>query len=345
MTISKLRSIFPKAVTLLVAISLLAPLGMLVAPTPAAAQAGTVVRVAPSTSQIGVNETISVEVQVENVTGLAAADIEIRFNASILQVQDADSGREGVQIQPGNFPAPDFVAMNMVDNSAGIIRYALTQLPPHEPVNGGGVMATINFRGVNAGSSELDFTVVNLANAQGQALSNTFQNGSIGVGSAPPPPPTPGPGTPTPIPTYAPPTPGPGTPTPIPTYAPPTPGPGTPTPMPTVAPPPPPPGNRYVVQPGDTLYSIARRYNVTVWDLASYNNIYNVNLIYVGQVLIIPGGGQPQPGSTYTVRYGDTLYSIARRYGMTVWQLASYNNIANPNYIYAGQVLRIPIPQ
>jgi len=100
-----------------------------------------------------------------------------------------------------------------------------------------------------------------------------------------------------------------------------------------------------VVQPGDTLYSIARRYGVTVWDLASYNNIYNVNLIYVGQVLIIPGsGGQPGPGpgATYTICYGDTMYSIARRYGVTVWQLASFNNITNPNIIYAGQVLRIP---
>jgi polysaccharide deacetylase family sporulation protein PdaB len=103
----------------------------------------------------------------------------------------------------------------------------------------------------------------------------------------------------------------------------------------------------YTVRSGDTLYSIARRFNTTVARLASANNISNTNLIRVGQVLIIPGtggGSTPPPSSpvTYTVRSGDTLYSIARRYNTTVAQLASLNNISNPNLIRVGQVLTIP---
>jgi LysM repeat protein len=107
-----------------------------------------------------------------------------------------------------------------------------------------------------------------------------------------------------------------------------------------------------MVQAGDTLYSIARRFGVSIWQLATTNAIPNINLIFVGQVLIIPGGGgtpPPAPGPSpiptrYVVQAGDTLYSIARQFGVNVWQLAQFNNLMNPNLIYAGQVLMIPVP-
>lgn len=123
--------------------------------------------------------------------------------------------------------------------------------------------------------------------------------------------------------------------TPAPTPTPkPTSTPGGPTPQPTV----------YIVQPGDTLTSIARRFGTTVQAIAQANHIVNPNRIYVGQRLVIPGVPPTQPPCTGThiVRYGETLTSIARRYGTTVWTLAQMNNLANPNIIYAGQVLRVP---
>lgn len=107
-------------------------------------------------------------------------------------------------------------------------------------------------------------------------------------------------------------------------------------------------GIRYTVRPGDTLYSIARRYNTTVARIAQANNIRNINLIRVGQVLRIPGttpAPAPTPPTTtrtYTVRRGDTLYSIARRYNTTVARIAQANNIRNTSLIRVGQVLRIP---
>jgi LysM repeat protein len=311
----------------------------LFAVSPVVAQGGAVVRVEPATQQVGVGQNAMVEIRIDNVAGLAAADVELRFNPAVLQVQDADSSRDGVQISQGNFPSPDFVAMNTADNGAGIIRYALTQLPPHQPVNGGGLMASIAFRAVNAGNSEVAFNVVNLANAQGQPIASAPQGATVVAGGGGP--------APQPTPSY--PTP----PVPTPSYpTPPVPTPSYPTPPAPVPVPPQPTPNRYVVQRGDTLYSIARRFGVSVWQLASINNIYNVNLIYVGQVLIIPTGMPgpgpapspvPAPGPTrYVVQYGDTLYAISRRFGVNVWQLASYNNIANPNYIYVGQVILIP---
>jgi len=113
------------------------------------------------------------------------------------------------------------------------------------------------------------------------------------------------------------------------------------------------PGSRYYqVRAGDTLFSIGRLYNVAPYAIASANGLSNPNLIYVGQWLWIPWGPPypgywwPQPsgwwGCTYVVQYRDTLYSIARRYGVSVWSLTQYNCISNPNYIWAGQRLIVP---
>ncbi|UCG26577.1 MAG: LysM peptidoglycan-binding domain-containing protein [Chloroflexota bacterium] len=107
----------------------------------------------------------------------------------------------------------------------------------------------------------------------------------------------------------------------------------------------------YVVQPGDTLAKIAYRYGTTVSALVEANNIADPNVIYVGQVLTIPGcAGTPPPPTptpppattTYVVQPGDTLGEIAQMFGTTVSELAALNNISNPNLIYAGQVLQVP---
>lgn len=104
------------------------------------------------------------------------------------------------------------------------------------------------------------------------------------------------------------------------------------------------PFGHYTVQPGDTLYSIALRYGTTVDVLVALNGLADPSFLYVGQVLLVPAG-QPQPPAdtqVYIVQRGDTLFSIAWRYGTTVAELARINNIANPWFIYVGQSLLIP---
>lgn len=102
----------------------------------------------------------------------------------------------------------------------------------------------------------------------------------------------------------------------------------------------------YVVKAGDTLSAVAYRYGTTVNTLVSLNGLVNPNLIYVGQVLQLPGSGQPATPSggtcVYVVKSGDNLTKIALKYGTTVWAIAIANNLANPSFIWVGQRLTIP---
>jgi len=99
----------------------------------------------------------------------------------------------------------------------------------------------------------------------------------------------------------------------------------------------------HIVRRGETLDTIARMYGTTVDAIARANGIVNPNHIYVGQSLTIPGGtGAPTGGQTYVVQPGDTLSSIAVRFGTTAWAIAYANNLPNVNIIYVGQTLTIP---
>lgn len=143
---------------------------------------------------------------------------------------------------------------------------------------------------------------------------------------------TPMPPSPTPSRVFQPPTP-----TPVPTSAPTVPPtPVLPTPAPIA------PTFTYIVRPGDTLYSIARRYGTSVDVLVNLNNLSSADNIKVGQELQIPGTAPVPAPRVHIVRRGDTLYSIARYYGVSMTELVAINGIANPDRIYIGQRLVIP---
>jgi N-acetylmuramoyl-L-alanine amidase len=110
----------------------------------------------------------------------------------------------------------------------------------------------------------------------------------------------------------------------------------------------------YEIQPGDTLTSIAGRAGISVDMLAQMNGIQNPNLIFAGQRIALGTGQQggyadsaqasTPVSDTYTVQPGDTLWSIAGRFGITVAQLVEANRggVSDQNLIYAGQQLVIP---
>lgn len=99
----------------------------------------------------------------------------------------------------------------------------------------------------------------------------------------------------------------------------------------------------HIVRRGETLNSIAQLYGTTVDVISKANGIVNPNYIWVGQSLTIPGGATaPSGGQTYVVQRGDTLSSIAVRFGTTAWAIAYANNLPSLNIIYVGQTLQIP---
>lgn len=106
-------------------------------------------------------------------------------------------------------------------------------------------------------------------------------------------------------------------------------------------------GFYYIVQPGDTLYRIAQRYNIPLTELIRVNRIPPPYIIYPGQRIFIPGAEPPKPppgGRTYIVQPGDTLYTIAERFNVPLDALIRLNNIPRPDLIYPGQRLLIPAP-
>lgn len=138
----------------------------------------------------------------------------------------------------------------------------------------------------------------------------------------------------------------------------------------------------HVVQPGENLYRIGLKYGISWVVIAEYNGIANADALSAGQELRIPPTPTPTPETdsagpeedeitlsdvptaeaiaegmppadpapiissaaedTVTVAAGDTLYDIARRYGISWEQVAEANGLAAPNQIFAGQVLKIP---
>lgn len=94
----------------------------------------------------------------------------------------------------------------------------------------------------------------------------------------------------------------------------------------------------YVVKKGDSLWSIAKRYNMTVDELKSINNLKS-NLLSIGQRLKIKESDDNQ--NIYIVKKGDTLYKIANMYGTTVDNLKAINNLKNNN-LSIGQKLIVP---
>ena len=105
----------------------------------------------------------------------------------------------------------------------------------------------------------------------------------------------------------------------------------------------------YRVRPSDTLLGIASRHQLTLSELTSINRISSSTLIYPGQVLrvakVIPSS-QPPVGApdTYVVAHGDSLDSVAAKFGITLGALREYNDLARASIIYVGQVLNLKPP-
>ena len=120
-------------------------------------------------------------------------------------------------------------------------------------------------------------------------------------------------------------------------------------------------GAKYTVQSGDSVWKISNDHGITMAQLIEWNNIKN-NFVYPGQQLIVLNGGSSNTGANtgntsgsnssnssssntasgtkYTVKAGDSVWSVSNKYGITMAQLIQWNNIQN-NFIYPGQQLTV----
>lgn len=97
----------------------------------------------------------------------------------------------------------------------------------------------------------------------------------------------------------------------------------------------------YTVRKGNTLFGIAQFFGTTVEKILSVNKIADPNMIYVGQTLKVPVDTEAETGYIYVTRPGDTLWTIAQRFGTTVENIVKNNSIINPDIIYPGTRLYI----
>ena len=103
--------------------------------------------------------------------------------------------------------------------------------------------------------------------------------------------------------------------------------------------------NLYIVKSGDSLYAISKKFNVTVDDIKKINNLSS-NLLSIGQKLIIPTKSTNEiinanNENFYTVKSGDSLYAISKRFNTTVDDIKKINNLTS-NLLSIGQKLIIP---
>ncbi len=125
---------------------------------------------APETLTLAPGDVGTVEVRVEDVIQLAGAEVHLVFDATLLEVADADTETEGVQIVHGDFLSPDFVVQNIADPSAGTIDYAIVCMPLDKAVSGSGVLARITFRALAEGETLVDVSSAILGDVQNRSI-------------------------------------------------------------------------------------------------------------------------------------------------------------------------------
>lgn len=154
-------------------------------PQPARAQAGVQVGVVEQLTTVP-DTVVEVPIQVIDVTGLYAVDIELSFDPSVVTAEDADTANPGVQLGIGNFLDAGLVLYNEVDNQQGIARFVMTQVNPSEPKSGSGVLVVLYLKGVQVGKSALLMTNVQLADRTGVEIPASGVNSTLTVAATGP---------------------------------------------------------------------------------------------------------------------------------------------------------------
>jgi hypothetical protein len=144
-------------------------------------QSDPVVSIDPSSTEVDVGDTVTVDVYIENVTELAVAEMYVVFDPDFLEVADADPYTDGVQIEIGPFLGTDVtVEENTVDQDIGEIFFSQVA---SDTVDGSGILASITFEGKAAGTSDvfIDADELYLEDGTGEFITASIEDGVITV--------------------------------------------------------------------------------------------------------------------------------------------------------------------
>lgn len=159
--------------------------GLLAAPAlvdTSQAQTG-IVSVDPPSQEVSEGNTGFVDIRSDGLTNIYGAQFTLSFDPTYLEVVDADAELAGVQIATGTCPAPNYMGINLADNTVGTVDYGASQVSPTEPCNGG-VIATAEFYCKILNNVEpvtVPITIVEsiVSDIDGEALEHTVQHGEI----------------------------------------------------------------------------------------------------------------------------------------------------------------------
>ncbi len=260
----------------------------------------------PPSLSLEVGETATVQVWADGVGGVHSLSLEVGFDPLLVQVVDADPGVEGIQAAPGDLMG--LVLENKVEGNRLMYHAAVL---PDATARDVGVLVSLPLQAMAPGIAPIWIDQVIAQDKNGAPVSVApLADGSITIsGAAPlsatelPPPVTPQPAATTPGASGA-------------------------------------GGIYYIVGPGENLFRIGLKFGTTAQAIAAANNIADPRQVRAGTMVLIP---VPAPGGGYGyyVRPGDTVYSIARRFGMTVEELVSLNNIGPDFTIHPGTILKV----
>ena len=173
------------AVCIALLVLLAVPSGAAAKPPDAVPAAGPVVRCEPVSITGLANGVVTADVYIQDVVALYGADVQLSFDASIVQVLDENPNTSGIQIQPlASFLQPGFVILNAADNVAGTIRYAATQLNPTLPATGSGSLLRFRFQPLRSGTFTMEFLRHDLADRNGQTITNTVVSCPVTISDA-----------------------------------------------------------------------------------------------------------------------------------------------------------------
>ncbi|MCX7856087.1 MAG: LysM peptidoglycan-binding domain-containing protein [Anaerolineae bacterium] len=261
----------------------------------------------PANVSLGVGETTTIQVWADGVGGVNSLFLVVGFDPLLIQVVDADPLAEGIQAAAGDLMT--LVLDNKVEGNR-LVYHAAVQ--PGAAAKDAGILVSLSLRAIAPGTTSLRMEQVTAQDGMGNPVPVTpLADGALTITGTVSPPAAGTPPPPTPQPTI-----------PV-------------TPVPSGA-----GGIYYIVGPGENLFRIGLKFGTTAQAIAAANNIADPRQVPAGMMILVP---VPAPGGGYGyyVRPGDTVYSIARRFGMTVEELVSLNNIGPDFAIHPDTILKV----